>query len=382
MVPAIESNMPRMSIGFVGLIAGLSAASFGQSPVFNFQKVNVDEGFYGYSVNNSGAILGNYYGTTEIWTQQYGLTQVTKDFGDNYLTTISDSGRVYGDNNGKVIRFDPFGGRQVIMDDPSYRFSVVNSNDRDSLLVRGYNPTTGGSKYFVYDLTGVRELNLPTSGGFTPTHVNWDGSVIGTLPGGTSPVGTPGFSVVKLNPDGTTGSIPHAQTNWVASNFSYTQSFKFLPNGTMMVADIHRSSSASAGTENTMSTVYLPDGTSYQMYAQNNSGYSYFVAGSTPTVVLNDGNTIARDVSPSFGIRKMVYNAANPNGFVMDASNFAPGSFVPDYIQTGTAEGLLLGDAMVDGHHVTYMTVSTVPEPASLAVLGLGALALLRRRKK
>jgi hypothetical protein len=70
----------------------------------------------------------------------------------------------------------------------------------------------------------------------------------------------------------------------------------------------------------------------------------------------------------------------------IDASTYSPGvtwgSFPVDFVRIGYGEGG--DDSVVQSSYVDDLTINytAVPEPASFSLLGIGALALLRRRRR
>jgi hypothetical protein len=77
------------------------------------------------------------------------------------------------------------------------------------------------------------------------------------------------------------------------------------------------------------------------------------------------------------GYQGVTYNAADTNDYVRDFSSFGnPGVFG---ITTWTEAG---SDALTSGDTLMKVTGSAAPEPASICALGLGVLAVIRRRRK
>lgn len=79
-------------------------------------------------------------------------------------------------------------------------------------------------------------------------------------------------------------------------------------------------------------------------------------------------------------------SAYNANNILIGSSSIVRGTTLPAQSLTVNAVGIayVIGttNATPNGHSVVWDNVSTVPEPATMAVFGLGAATLLRRRKK
>lgn len=96
---------------------------------------------------------------------------------------------------------------------------------------------------------------------------------------------------------------------------------------------------------------------------------------STPWTSVLD--SVALIVDPTFTTSERVYSSTmvGPDG------TFVPGHIYRSHDTTGPWK-IGVFDGSVNGWNDTPGTTNPVPEPATLAALGLGAVALLRRRKK
>lgn len=160
----LDMNMKSIVVPFTFVwVAGLAGA---QTPVFNFQKIDVGPNFSASSISNSGTIAGSYDspagGSFGLWSQQYGLTEVEFQQGDDYLSDVQESGKLYGTSAGKVFSIDQASGRKDLSLDANFQYNIVNANGRDGLLLKGTNGSQ--TKYFKYTEQGVTQLpNLPAT---------------------------------------------------------------------------------------------------------------------------------------------------------------------------------------------------------------------------
>lgn len=379
--------MSRMSTGLsLGLFA-LASTSFGQNVQFNFTSYQIDN-FYAQQVNRSGAMLGTFDNGTSsaisVWTASQGLQNITQQAGDSYQMKLSDSGTVYGISNGSVIGWNSVTGRSQVVNQAGTTFSLISSSDNDILLLKGSNAS--GTKYYTYQAgSGLHQIQS-TNNDFVPTTVSFDGTVYGNIPGGYSQVGAPGSLFSKLNADGSvtvdSRAILTYNTSGPMGSFRQTQDFVFRPDGSSVVYGQFFQSTG-AGSESTSNTIdiYGNNNTHYQL--TNDSSFYGGQSGDWTTSILGDGTAIGYSYNPYDLTQNKVYSSTHPNGVAVDSSFFAPGSYVPDTFFRGNDAYVVGYTNNGDGHqYYSLSKVNTVPEPATMAVLGLGAVGLLRRRRK
>ena len=135
----------------------------------------------------------------------------------------------------------------------------------------------------------------------------------------------------------------------------------------------------------TFATNFVGATTLVQTGALTMSGFSQTTSGATPNAWCNDivfstpfiytGGHIAIEV------RHTGSDIVNPaNAFLESVATTGIGSGT-DYISY-TATGNAATAGALNTFTMTRLTYSSVPEPATMALLGAGALALLRRRRK
>ena len=375
--------MSRMSFGLtIGLIA-LSATSFGQIPQLNFTSYQIDMDVSG--ANRTGMLIGSINGATTVWSPTQGLQTVASVSGDSYQVKVSDSGSVYGTSNGKIIGWNANGGRSELINQAGTNFSLVSTTN-DVLLVKG--SSLSGTQYYTYQVgVGLHQIQS-TNPDFAPTMVGADGSIYGTVPGGLSAANLPGFLFSKLNANGTTTVDPRSILTYSGSlggsNISQIQDFNFQSNGATVIRTGFSTSGHDQNGSTSVQDVYGNNGSHYQLEFDS-AGFasSSSFAGLTALSVLADGTAFGFSSSSFAPPVKRVFDAAHPNGVALDASNYAPGSIIPNEFIFGN-DKVLVGRSQVDGHQMysfAYLN-SPVPEPASLFAVGLGATALIKAKKK
>jgi hypothetical protein len=364
------------------LLFALSATSFGQIPQLNFTSYQVDN-FSALGMNRTGTLIGaDSSNQTAIWSPTLGLRTVTHLAGDSYVQQVSDSGHVYGVSGNKLIDWNATGGRNVLISQAGTNFSIVSASSNDILLVKG--SSSAGTKYYTYQSGGGLQQVQSNLSTFTPTMVSFDGSIYGTVPNGVSPVGDPAFSIAKLNSNGSTTADPRSIQTYSNSQGKQSQTFNFLPNGSL---DIQGQFTTYGGGTNSSTTqdIYGANSSHYQLFSSAGyAGGQSIVSGDVGLSILANGTAFGYNVDTySHPAIKTAYDAAHPNGITMDNSFFAAGSAIPDQFLCGNDQ-MLLGQSSINGHQYYSLANvgSAVPEPASMFAIGLGAVALIRRREK
>lgn len=135
----------------------------------------------------------------------------------------------------------------------------------------------------------------------------------------------------------------------------------------------------------TFATNFIGASTLVQTGALTMSGFTQTNTGSTPNAWCNDivfstpyvytGGHLAIEV------RHTGSNITNPANAFLEAVGATGVGSGTDYISY-TATGETATTGALNTFTMTRLTYSSVPEPATMALLGAGALALLRRRKK
>jgi choice-of-anchor C domain-containing protein len=180
----------------------------------------------------------------------------------------------------------------------------------------------------------------------------------------------PGWSVTT----GTVDIVPN--TYWQVSEGSYSVDLV----GTPGLGGIAQSVATVAGTSYTLI---------FDMAANPEAG-PYGEHGTTKILRVEalraNGTTIlAQDFSLTAGTRTTQDMQWVTNAFVFNATDATTtirlSALTPPNLPAGTTSSIIFTGPVVDNFDLFYSS-GTVPEPASLSVLGLGGAALLRRRRR
>ena len=227
---------------------------------------------------------------------------------------------------------------------------------------------------------------------FTPT--NFPGT--GNFPGGTpwaNPLGSntagSGDATLRKTANGTGGGGP-----FVLSGSIYSGGFSSTPNtfgGSLAVDD----TTVVSGLKTVAFQLEIGEAFGYDLYNRVDPvlNYTYIPTGGSPTTAsfsstlfttrLAHVDTGASFTDPTTGLPQELFN--NLYGYQWDLSGVA-GTVTGISISFNTVQHSQIYSLQLDqssqAHGSNVFVAAAVPEPTSLAALGLGAIALVRRRRK
>ena len=136
-------------------------------------------------------------------------------------------------------------------------------------------------------------------------------------------------------------------------------------------------------------TITIGDSAVVQLTADDDQPYAAKWVGASPSTFAVIDSIVALAAAGDAPVIKDPATTAWPGWWTIEALDFEPPSSIAAGAQytvtiTGLAEGTYLIDSdsyELEGGINDVLTINVVPEPMTIALLGLGGLFLLRRRK-
>ncbi len=334
-----------MSSGLTVAFLALTSIGFANTTDFQVQVFDVNPNFFATGVNHSGTMIGylnDSQGNRLATWSPTGVKAVTTASGDVFQPSVSDSGTVYGANNGRIVSWNARGGRKELVSQAGVKFSLIDSGDDDTLLLKG--TYSNAVRYFRFKAgSGLKEFRVQSSR-FTPSQIAYDGTVYGTVPDNNG-----GSLFARLSLNGSYQVDYRAVSTFSASAnspVSKSQSFDFYANGVTVVTTTTRVSVPGQSSESRTQDIYAANGSHYTLaYDSYSSHVSSVSQGNTAKMFLADGSTVGVDANGS----KFLFSLLNPTGVSLD------NSLHNDSLLFGNDE-VLVGMSVVSGHMYYSMT--------------------------
>jgi PEP-CTERM motif len=324
-----------------GDVFGFYQNSNGTQDAFMY---NGTGGFQNFALTNDDIVFSKLTSSGSVYSKNTAATQQLFDAGGIYRTTLGGTKSQIDLTNGGTLTLGQYIQNMEVGDDDRVMFD------------------SGGHRYVWSPISGTMDLGVGSSQNY---HLGINGSIY-FIDAGTT--------ITKIAADGTQTTINRPSAT---ASFGFILGFEELASGTQKFSFLN------PGSTTYLTDYVIPaDGTkpayAVQNYRNNISG----TGGGSRIIGLNQNgySAIAANQPGSYFENPGLYDITNGIGTTFSGLPISALDGSSDY---------LIGTAFLPGSNTpTYVlgrytgTPSAVPEPASLAVLGLGALALLRRRKR
>ena len=338
-------------------------------------------------INNNGQVVGytsiDYYAPMRafLWTASGGMQNLATPPGafSTYATGINNSGQIAGyvyDTNGSTSSaylWTTSGGMQDL-GTLFYQISCVTTGINNSGEVVGWSqgsgPPTNGFTWTATD--GMQFLGLGTlSGTFYPHAINNSGHVAGGmyndngflwapgLPGSLYDSGLFDLGALPLDPDGGNASVAFG-----------------VNDSDQVVGDSHTTGPFNASWHAFLWTV---SGGMQDLGTLGGLGGGV----SRANGINNNGQVVGWSSNNSSGNSAFLYTATGGMQDLNDLIDPNSGLFLENAEAINDLGQIVgIGGAGGWGGNSHFFLLTPVPEPATLSLLALGALALIRRRRK
>jgi hypothetical protein len=386
----------RLLIGSL-LVVGAGVVS-AQKLIFNFEKIA--DNFQASGVSVSGNVIGSYEQSTAFWSKSAGVRKLQDTIAPSYsspdfdnFSKLNDDGTVYGvSRRGDKIQISYWnlnGEKSKVLDIPSS--SVDQAYEIYDRRANGDMLLTSQYKTYIYrkasntlSLFDRDDRGVPFPVSFTGKQFGKNGEIVGPF-GATGYNGNGGTSysffgnLISLDPFRNIGPLGYASYSG-GTNVSDSNSYTISKNGVMLVRNSYSEYGFRYSFGRSYSRLVGPNGENWGVFTGN-----YYTDSFNPDLLSlqafrNDGLAIGATV-PYPGNEPELGYYYQGTRYVFDADDLAQGSLVPTGFvseSSNDAVGYVLANQNGGSLFGTY---SAVPEPVTVAALGLGFAGLLRRRR-